>query len=232
MNREILARLHALRQANEPAALVTRLNDGEQALITIGESTGALALDEDARELVLQKIQTDASGMLEEPHATLFVRVYNPPLRLVLVGAVHITQALIPIAAIAGYAVTVIDPRAAFANEQRFPTATVTTDWPDEAMRRLAPDKRTAVVTLTHDPKLDDPALKEALKTEAFYIGSLGSRKTHAARLQRLRADGVAEVPLQRIHAPVGLSLGSRRPPDIAVSVMAQIIQVANKASR
>ena len=166
-----------------------------------------------------------------EAQGGLFVRAYNPPLRMVLVGAVHITQALIPIAALAGYAVTVIDPRAAFANEQRFPSATVTSDWPDEAMRSLAPDKRTAVVTLTHDPKLDDPALKVALKTDAFYVGSLGSRKTHAARLERLRADGVSEDALARIHAPVGLPLGSRRPPDIAVSVMAQIIQVANKAA-
>ena len=230
MKRELLARLHLARQAGEPAALVSRLEDGEQALVTAGEVQGSLSLDEDTLERIAEMLRGDSSGMLEA-QGGLFVRAYNPPLRMVLVGAVHITQALIPIAALAGYAVTVIDPRAAFANEQRFPSATVTSDWPDEAMRSLAPDKRTAVVTLTHDPKLDDPALKVALKTDAFYVGSLGSRKTHAARLERLRADGVSEDALARIHAPVGLPLGSRRPPDIAVSVMAQIIQVANKAA-
>jgi len=148
---------------------------------------------------------------------------FNPPLRLAVVGAVHIAQALVPMARLAGYDTLVIDPREAFASAARFPDATLSHDWPDEALAAFAPDARTAIVTLTHDSKLDDPALLAALGSGAFYIGALGSNRTHAKRLDRLRAAGVAEDALTRIHAPVGLDIGARSPAEIAVSVLAQM---------
>jgi xanthine dehydrogenase accessory factor len=153
----------------------------------------------------------------------LFVQAFNPPRRLVIVGAVHFAQSLAPMAALTGYAVAVIDPRRAFATDARFPDFTLLSDWPDEAMERLKPDNRTAVVTLTHDPKLDDPALQVALRSEAFYIGALGSKRTHAARCERLRAAGLADSDLARIHGPAGLAIGAKSPAEIAISVMAQM---------
>jgi len=152
-----------------------------------------------------------------------FAVPFNPPLRLAVVGAVHIAQALVPMARLAGYDTLVIDPREAFASAARFPDATLSHDWPDEALAAFAPDARTAIVTLTHDSKLDDPALLAALGSGAFYIGALGSNRTHAKRLDRLRAAGVAEDALTRIHAPVGLDIGARSPAEIAVSVLAQM---------
>jgi xanthine dehydrogenase accessory factor len=151
------------------------------------------------------------------------VHVQNPAPRLILVGAVHISQALAPMAALAGYAVMVIDPRQAFATDARFPDVSLSGDWPDEAMARLKLDRRTAVVTLTHDPKLDDPALQTALKSDVFYIGALGSKKTHAARLARLREAGFGDADCARIRGPVGLSIGAKSPAEIAVSILAEI---------
>jgi xanthine dehydrogenase accessory factor len=145
---------------------------------------------------------------------------------MIIVGAVHITQALAPLAGIAGYAVTIIDPRRSFATEERFPGVTLNHEWPDDAMAELKPDSRTAVITLTHDPKLDDPALQEALRSDAFYIGSLGSRKTHAARLKRLTDAGFTEGDLTRIHGPLGLAINAKSPSEIAVSALAQVIEV------
>jgi xanthine dehydrogenase accessory factor len=155
-----------------------------------------------------------------------FLQAYNPPVRLVVVGAVHIAQALVPLAAQLGLAVVVVDPRRAFATEERFPNVTIRTDWPDEAMDALVPDARTAVVTLTHDPKLDDPALDRALRSRAFYIGALGSRKTHAARLDRLRALGHDEAALSRIRGPVGLAIAAVTAPEIALSILAEFVAV------
>lgn len=152
-----------------------------------------------------------------------FILVRNPPPRVLIVGAVHITQALAPMAALAGYEVTVIDPRGAFATVDRFPGVALSDDWPDDAVKGLRPDLRTAVVTLTHDPKLDDPALIAALQSDAFYIGALGSRKTHAARLERLGAAGFDAAALARIHGPAGLAIGAKSPAEIAISVLAQL---------
>ena len=149
--------------------------------------------------------------------------VRNPPARIVIIGAVHITQTLAPMATLAGYAVTIVDPRGAFATSDRFPGVTLSQDWPDEALEALQPDARTAIVTLTHDPKLDDPALAVALRSPAFYIGALGSKKTHAARLVRLRAQGFTEPDCARIHGPAGLDIGARSPAEIALSVLAQL---------
>jgi xanthine dehydrogenase accessory factor len=155
----------------------------------------------------------------------VFYEPFNPPLRLVIVGAVHVAQPLARMAALAGFEVIVIDPRAAFATTERFPGVTLVSKWPDEAMRELAPDVRTAVVTLTHDPKLDDPALAESLRSPAFYVGCLGSKKTHAARLERLRALGFDDVALGRLHGPVGMRIGARTPAEIAVSIVAHIVE-------
>src|SRR3546814_1961726 len=161
--------------------------------------------------------------------SNLFVHVYNPPLRLLIVGAVHISQALVPIASLAGYEVVVIDPRKAWASAERFPGVRLVDDWPDAAMTALAPDHRSAVVLLTHDPKLDDPALRVALRSPAFYVGARGSRKTHARRLSRLSADGLNADELARIHAPIGLAIGARSPAEIAIAILAQITQVQHR---
>ena len=160
----------------------------------------------------------------------MFLHVHNPPLRMIVVGAVHIAQALAPMAALAGYEVTVVDPRGAFATQDRFPGVEVSDDWPDEAMAALAPDSRTAVVTLTHDPKLDDPALEVALKSDAFYVGSLGSKKTHLARTKRLARLGIDADAIALIHGPAGLPIGAKSPAEIAVAILAQVIETRRRA--
>jgi xanthine dehydrogenase accessory factor len=222
MKDALLSRLQELRESGVPVALVTRLTDGTASLIGDALHAGDLVLDDAVRRRVLEMLATDQSGGIEED---LFVRAFQRPVRLVIVGAVHIAQALVRMAALAGFRCTVIDPRAAFASRERFEDTVLVTKWPDQALADLAPDRRTAIVTLTHDPKLDEPALRVALASDAFYVGALGSRRTHAARLERLRAAGVEEAGLSRIRAPVGLPLGGRRPAEIAVSIMAEIIQ-------
>jgi xanthine dehydrogenase accessory factor len=185
---------------------------------------GELALTNEqlaeARSLLASgRCTTLASG------ADLFARAYVPAPRLLIVGAVHIAQALAPMAAAAGFEVIVIDPRGAFASADRFPGVQLSDEWPDEALARLGLDDKTALVALSHDPKLDDPALELALPSTLFYIGALGSRRTHEKRLERLRAAGLGELT-GRIHSPVGLDLGGRSPAEIAVSILAEVIQV------
>ena len=220
MTPALLARLQAARMAGTPVALATALPGGLQLLLPDDDAPPALA---DAAQTVLMR---DRSATVEIDGAAWFIQAHNPPLRLVIVGAVHIAQAMAPMAVQLGYAVTVIDPRGAFASAERFPGVALSTDWPDEALEALAPDSRTAIVTLTHDPKLDDPALDRALRSAAFYVGSLGSRKTHAARLERLRALGHDDAALARIHGPVGLNLGAVTAAEIALSALAQIVSV------
>ena len=171
----------------------------------------------------------DRSGFDEE--GGTFIAIHNPPLRLVVVGAVHIAQALVPMARIAGYDPVVIDPRAAFASAERFPDTALMDDWPDDAVRALGLDTRTALVLLTHDPKLDDPALTEALRANVFYIGALGSTRTHAKRLERMREAGFSDKELMRIHGPIGLDIGAAGPSEIAVSILAQMIQVLRQGA-
>jgi xanthine dehydrogenase accessory factor len=171
--------------------------------------------------LVQSRVRADQSGVADG----VFYGLHNPPVRLHVVGAVHIAQALVPMARLAGFDVTVIDPRDAFGQPARFPGEVVLTDWPDDALARLGLDARTAVVTLTHDAKLDDPAIAAALRSDVFYLGCLGSTRTHAKRLDRLRALGFDEGALRRIQAPVGLPIGAKTPAEIAVAVLAQIIQ-------
>ena len=222
-NDERIERLLAERAAKRAATVVTRLADGTQALVAGDEVSGELALTEAQREEVRRRLRSDKSGTLESSDGTLFARCYAQAPRMVIVGAVHITQALAPMAAMAGFEVVVIDPRRAFATAERLPGVTVTTEWPDEALARIGLDAQTAVVTLSHDPKLDDPALIAALQSQCFYIGALGSSRTHAKRVARLTEAGLADA-LPRIHAPVGLDLGGRSPAEIAVSVIAQVI--------
>ncbi len=167
------------------------------------------------------RFRLDRSGFEEDGET--FVAIQNPPLRLILVGAVHITQSLLPMARLAGYDVSLIDPREAFGSQARFPGETISHNWPDEAIAALGPDARSAIVTLTHDPKIDDPAIRAALDTGCFYLGCLGSVRTHARRLVRLRDAGVQEDALARIHGPVGLDIGARTPAEIAVSILAEM---------
>ena len=218
MTPETLAALTAARDAKRPVVVATRLPSGEQMLLPDAAAPAALA------EAAAKALDRDESGTVTIGNETWFLHAYNPPLRMIVVGAVHIAQALVPMAAQMGLAVVVVDPRRAFATEERFPNVTVSQDWPDEAMDALAPDVRTAVITLTHDPKLDDPALDRALKSPCFYIGALGSRRTHAQRVARLNALGHDDAAIARIKGPVGLDIGAITAPEIAVSILAEFV--------
>lgn len=218
MTPALLAALTEARAAKRPVVLATRLPDGAQCLLP--DQAAAAALNQAAAAALAE----DTSGTHRIDGADWFLHAYNPPLRLIVVGAVHIAQALVPFATEVGFAVTVVDPRRGFASDERFPGVIVRADWPDEAMAALAPDSRTAVVTLTHDPKLDDPALDQALRSDAFYIGALGSRRTHAARLGRLAALGHSEAALARIKGPVGLNLEAVTAPEIGLSIVAELV--------
>ena len=224
MTPQLLAALAAAKAAKRPVVLATRLPSGEQKLLPHPDAGAEL------NEAAERALADDRSGTVRIGAEDWFLHAHNPPLRLVVVGAVHIAQALVPLAAQLGMAVIVADPRRSFANPERFPNVSISTDWPDEAMDALRPDARTAVVTLTHDPKLDDPALDRALKSPAFYIGALGSRKTHAARLGRLRELGHAEAALARIRGPVGLSIEAVTAPEIALAILAEIVAVRRGA--
>lgn len=202
----------------ESSALVTRLSDGETVLLGQGDLPPLVA------EAARKALRDDRSRAYSDDDGDWFVEVVAPPRRLIVVGAVHIAQTLVPMAAMTGFGVTVVDPRRAFASGARFPGVDVRTDWPDEAMDDLRPDTRTAVVTLTHDPKLDDPALDRVLRTKAFYIGALGSKRTQAKRVERLTAAGFDAETIGRIHGPIGLNIGAQSPAEIAVSIMAEII--------
>ncbi|MSP03594.1 MAG: xanthine dehydrogenase [Acetobacteraceae bacterium] len=224
MTPDLLAALEKARAAKQPIVLATQLPGGEQCLLP---DPGAPAAVNEAARAVLE---SDVSGTHKIDGVDWFMHAYNPPLRLVIVGAVHIAQALVQFSTSCGYATTVVDPRRSFASDERFPNVTISTEWPDEAMEAFKPDSRTAVVTLTHDPKLDDPALDRALKSGAFYIGALGSRRTHAARLKRLSDLGHTEEAMSRIRGPVGLNIEAVTAPEIAASIISEIIAVRRGA--
>jgi len=226
MKRDIRQALLSAREAGRPVALATNLRSGQQLLVFERETTGDLCLDIDMLAAIGDALKQDANTTIATPAGEVFVQAFNPPPRLIVVGAVHIAQPLARIASLAGYGVTVVDPRRAFASSDKFSGFAVTDEWPDEALTRLGPDLRSAVVTLTHDPKLDDPALAVALRSPAFYIGALGSKKTHAARLARLKAMGFDERALARIHGPVGLDIGALSQSEIAISIMAEITKI------
>ena len=209
MPEDLLSELVEARTARKALAYEVNLESGTRRLMTDGYP---------------ERMRMDRSGMEEDGET--FVAIHNPPLRLIVVGAVHIAQALVPMARIAGYDPVVIDPRETFASEARFPDTTILHDWPDEGIASLGLDARTALVLLTHDPKLDDPALMEALRAEVFYIGALGSTRTHAKRVERLMEAGFDKDAIARTHGPVGLDIGAASPAEIAVSILAQMTGV------
>jgi xanthine dehydrogenase accessory factor len=218
MKLETLKELNAERAARRPAIVVTDTANGEQRLVKAKDFTA-----DPLREALAKQLRTGKSATIEVDGKKLFLNVYAPTARMVIVGAVHISQALAPLARSLGYDVTVVDPRTAFASPERFPDVPLVAEWPDVALPPLNIDHYTAFVALTHDPKIDDPALLHAFARDCFYIGALGSRKTHAKRGDRLKGQGASDADIARIHAPVGLSIGAVSPSEIAVSIMAEI---------
>ena len=229
MKQHTLSQLIRDQREKKPVSLATDIDNGLQTLVYDDTAVGPDENNEEIQQAARQAMQDDQSKIYENGERRIFIEVFNPPLRMLVVGAVHIAQPLSRMASVAGYDVTIIDPRASFATDERFPGITLNGEWPDDGMRDLDPDRRTAIVTLTHDPKLDDPGIEVALKSDAFYIGALGSRKTHAARVERLTAAGFSETEIARIHAPVGLSIGSVSPAEIAVSILAQVTDVLHR---
>ena len=218
MKLEILSALNAERAARRAVVLVTDVASGSERLVKAAD----VARDP-LKDVLGKHLRSGKSGMEETPQGKVFLTVHVPPARLVATGAVHISQALAPMAAMLGYDVTIVDPRTAFATVERFPEVKVIAQWPDVALAPLDIDRYTAFVALTHDPKIDDPALTHALARDCFYIGALGSKKTHARRIERLKAQGQSDAALARIHAPIGLAIGAASPPEIALAIMAEI---------
>jgi len=220
---DVLSALLADIAAKRTVVLATDLATGEARLLHPFDPEPGVdaALAAAARDAAVR----DESVKLERPGGALFLRVFNPPIRVIIVGAVHLAQSLVHMVRLAGYEPLVVDPRRAFATEARFEGVELLREWPDEALARIGLDRRAAVVTMTHDPKIDDPALAAALRSDAFYVGSLGSKKTQAARRERLRAMGFSDADLARIHGPVGLAIGARSPGEIAVAILSQLVQ-------
>ena len=218
MKLDLLSALNGERTARRAVILVTDVETGAQQLVKGAEIAG-----DPLREVLEKHLRTGKSGMAESPQGRVFLTVYVPPPRLVITGAVHISQALAPMAKLTGYDVTIVDPRTAFASHERFPDVKLIADWPDAALPPLAIDHYTAFVALTHDPKIDDPALTHALERDCFYIGALGSKKTHARRVERLKAQGIGDAKIARIHSPIGLAIGAVSPAEIAVAIIGEI---------
>jgi xanthine dehydrogenase accessory factor len=217
---DILHTLNEERAARGAVVVVTNIESGAQRLVKAAD-----AARDPLAALVEKRLRMGKSGMEESAEGRVFFTVHVPSPRLVITGAVHISQALAPIGKLLGYDVTIVDPRTAFASEERFPDVKVIAQWPDEALPPLNIDRYTAFVALTHDPKIDDPALKHALARDCFYIGALGSKKTHARRVERLKQAGLNDADIGRIHAPIGLSIGAVSPAEIAIAIMAQVTQ-------
>lgn len=226
MKAEIFAEILSAREQRKPVALVTALDGGKQRVVARDH-----AADDILAQVLDEAFRFDRSGVHKIPEGEFFVHIYNPPLRLVIIGAVHIAQAVIPIAKATGYDIAVIDPRGAFATGERFPDIGLHAEWPDEVLPKLGLDQRSALLALTHDPKIDDPALHLALKSKVFYIGALGSKKTQASRKQRLMDAGFGENELARIHGPIGIAIGAQGAPEIAISIMAELTRVLRLGS-
>jgi xanthine dehydrogenase accessory factor len=227
MKLDLLSTLNAAREARRAVVLLTDVANGEQRIVP--ESGVA---SDPMRDMLQERIRLGKSGLVEADGRQLFVAVQVPPVKVIVIGAVHISQALAPMAHGLDLDVTIVDPREAFASPERFPDVTVLAEWPDLALPRLGLDRYTALVALTHDPKIDDPALAAALRADCFYIGGLGSRKTHAGRVERLRAQGFTEQDMSRIHAPIGLDIGAVSPAEIAVSILGEIVADLRKDRR
>lgn len=220
MDLKLLSTLNAERAARRATVLVTALGSGEQRLVKEVDLAG-----DPLAEVLDRQLRSGKSGTVEIDGKAWFLTVQAPPPRIVVTGAVHISQALAPMAKLLDLDVTVIDPRTAFATQERFPEVTLLAEWPEEALQKVPFDGYTAFVALTHDPKIDDPALQAALRSECFYIGALGSRKTHGKRLERLAAAGFGESDAKRIHAPIGLDIGAVSPAEIALAILGEIVQ-------
>ena len=218
MRLDILKALNTERAARRAAVVVTNQDSGAQRLVTRDK----VATDP-LKDVLEAHLRSGKSGVEETAEGKVFLTVHVPPTRLVITGAVHISQALAPIATLLGYDVTIVDPRTAFASPERFPDVRVIAEWPDKALPPLGIDRYTAFAALTHDPKIDDPALLHALERDCFYIGALGSKKTHGRRVERLKQHGASDAQLARIHAPIGLAIGAVSPPEIAVAIMGEI---------
>ena len=220
MKLDILTALNTERAARRAAIVITNVENGAQRLARAAD----IARDP-LRAVLAEHLRSSKSSMEETAEGRVFLTVYVPAPQLVIIGAVHISQALAPVGKLLGYDVTIVDPRTAFATPERFPDVKVVAEWPDVALPPLNVDHYAAFVALTHDPKIDDPALLHALARDCFYIGALGSRKTHARRLDRLKQQGLSDADLTRIHAPIGLDIGAISPAEIAVAIMAQITE-------
>jgi xanthine dehydrogenase accessory factor len=220
MKIDVLHTLNAERAARRAVVVVTNVESGAQRLVRAAD-----AARDPLAALIEKRLRMGKSGMEDSAEGRVFLTVHVPSARLVVTGAVHISQALAPIAKLVGYDVTIVDPRTAFASEERFPDVKVIAEWPDTALPPLNVDRYTAFVALTHDPKIDDPALLHALQRDCFYIGALGSKKTHAKRVERLKKAGLTDADIARIHAPIGLPIGAVSPAEIAIAIMAEITQ-------
>jgi xanthine dehydrogenase accessory factor len=226
VKRQLLQKIVAAQADKRPVVLIRSLTGARQFLIDENDGSGDMeGVPEGLLRSGREALRRDGASTVEIEGEQYLLQTLSPPPRVIIVGAVHIAQHLIPMARMTGYDVRLIDPRTAFAVPERFPGVQLIREWPEEAMAKLPVDSRTAVVTLSHDPKIDEPALGVALRSAAFYIGALGSRKNHARRLERLAASGFDDDALQRIAGPIGLPLGGRSPAEIAVSILAQIIQ-------
>jgi xanthine dehydrogenase accessory factor len=218
MKLDILSGLNAERAARRAAIVVTEVDSGAQRLVRSGDVAG-----DPLQDLLQKHLRSGKSGMEETPQGRVFLTVHVPPPRLVITGAVHISQTLAPVGRLLGYDVTIVDPRTAFATVERFPDVKVIAEWPEKALPPLGIDRYTAFVALTHDPKIDDPALTHALASDCFYIGALGSKKTHARRVVRLKEQGLSDSDIARIHSPIGLAIGAVSPAEIAIAIMGEI---------
>lgn len=242
MKRSVLEALLAAKAEKRAAVLITPLgksgpvkpgadvaDDPSRGDAWVWSPGDNVEIAPELRDAALRAIATDDAFAVETAEGPVFVKPQNPPLRLYIVGAVHIAEPLAKMADLLGYAVTIVDPRAAFARAERWPGVTVKNEWPDEFFATVALDHRTAIVALTHDPKVDDPALEAALRSDAFYVGALGSGKTHGSRLRRLGERGLTEAQLAKIHGPIGLRIGARSPAEIAVSIVAQMTEILRR---
>ncbi len=220
MDPNLLKKLNAERRARRAAILVTDLGDGRDRLVREGDR-----VEGDLGTAIAKAFRSGSSGSVEADGRSFFLNVHLPPPRLVVIGAVHISQALYPMAAATDFAVEVIDPRTAFATEDRFGGVALHAEWPEDVLKDRPLDAYTALVAVTHDPKIDDMPIIAALEAGCFYVGALGSRKTHARRVDRLAEAGLSPAQIERIKAPIGLDIGAATPAEIAVAVLAQIIQ-------
>jgi xanthine dehydrogenase accessory factor len=226
MKSRILDHVVAAARDHRSLALATNLDAGRQLLLDGDHAEGDLTLEDAAFVRVREAWRAGRNRTIETAAGPVFVEVLTPPRRCFVIGAVHIAQPLVKMLAMADYAVTVIDPRESFATEARFPGLEMTSEWPDEALERLRPDRGSALVALTHDPKLDDPALAAALRSECFYVGALGSRRNHAGRCARLKELGFSDRDVARIHGPIGLPIGAISPAEVAISILAEMTQI------